>query len=76
MAFLQHSYQFNTGQYFLRTVEILEPKHRFRDAFDQSVILLCGVVEVFALAKLCSFRFLLIVLPNCCSIGATLIDVD
>jgi hypothetical protein len=38
--------------------------------------LLCGVVEVFALAKLCSFRFLLIVLPNCCSIGATLIDVD
>jgi hypothetical protein len=76
LAFFQHSYQFNTGQCFLRTVEILEPQHRFRDVFDQSVILLYDVVEVFALATFYSFGFLHIALPNCYSIGAALINVD
>ncbi|MFT5045796.1 MAG: hypothetical protein ACI8UP_002770 [Porticoccaceae bacterium] len=65
MVVLQHSYQFNTSQSYLRTEEILEPEHRIRDAFDQSVILLSDVVEVFALAKFHSFGFLLILLPYC-----------
>jgi hypothetical protein len=65
LVVLQHSYQFNTSQSYLRTEEILEPEHRIRDAFDQSVILLSDVVEVFALAKFHSFGFLLILLPYC-----------
>ncbi len=36
------------GQDDARTAEILEPCHRFHDAFDGTVILLDDVVQVFA----------------------------
>lgn len=42
-------------QRFLRTVEILESKHWFRDALDQSVVLLNDVVKVLALPDLNPF---------------------
>jgi hypothetical protein len=60
----------------LSAEETLEAQHRFGDTFYPSMILLNDMVELFALAKIYPFGFLIIVLPNCGSNRAALIDVD
>lgn len=49
LSLADHVRDLDAGQDAARTPEILEPNHRFDDAFDGAVVLLDNVVQVFIL---------------------------
>lgn len=52
LTFADHVHDFDAGQDDARTSEIIEPHHRFDNAFDSAMVLLNNVVQAFVLPHL------------------------
>jgi hypothetical protein len=53
LPFLDHVHQFDATQNDARAVEIPEPEHRSRSAFDRPMVLFDDVVQILDLILLC-----------------------
>lgn len=57
-------------------MEVLKPQHGLYDPFDQPMVLLDNVVEVFASADLDSLRLINIILLDGGHVGTTFVDIN